>query len=608
MCGIAGVFLSHGEAQEPQLHRAIETLAHRGPDEKGFYCKGALGMGQSRLSIIDLEGGHQPLLSHDGGLVLVANGEIYNFVELRKNLEKRGHRFLTRSDSEAIIHCYAEYGDRFLEYLNGMFAFALYDKAKNRLILARDRLGIKPLFLHQGPRGTCFSSEIKALLPLLNRKPGINPHGLAQYLQNQFSSGGVTIFEGVERILPGEAVCVENGETFKRWRYWSALEIQPRDISQGEAQSEFDALMETVMIQHMRSDVPFGLFLSGGVDSAILLALLSDYKGEPIRTFSVGFPGTTLVNELPGAGKMARLFSSRHTEIIPSERDIFHVLPLTVWAADDLMRDYANLPTALLSRLAGDELKVVFSGEGGDEVFAGYGRYRARPSERFVKNLLNPGSGGFRVRGDLRGRWPEKLLGKLLLDAARSTRLPFVESWSETPSSWSALQKMQYVDIRTALPDNLLVKADRMMMAFGLEGRVPFLDHRVVEFGLSLPDRLKVERGGGKLFLKKWASAFLPEEHLITRKKGFHVPVREWFSEDFLQALRKTLPHIHGMRQWFQPEGILELTEKGKRSSVEGRVLWSLIQFAIWHKIFIEGSGERPPDFISPIEFLNAGR
>lgn len=603
MCGIAGYF-SREPTERLELQSALRNLAHRGPDDSGIHLDDAAALGQTRLSIIDLKGGHQPLYSRDRNLVLVANGEIYNFIELRNELESMGHHFQTGSDSEVIIHCYAQYGDDFLRHLSGMFAFALYDKKHARLILARDRLGIKPLFISQQPNGVLFSSELKALLSLLDHEPIINPDGLAQYVQNQFSTGTTTIVKGIERILPGEAVCLERGKVSDRWFYWSALDVKPVKIDQSEAQEQFDALMEATMLQHMRSDVPFGLFLSGGVDSAVLLALLSRFRDEPIRTFSVGFPGTRLTSELPAAKRAAQLFSSIHTEIRCSEQDIFNILPMTVWAADDLMRDYANMPTALLSSAAGRELKVVFSGEGGDEVFAGYGRYRSTGPERYFKGLISPGSGGFRTRGDVRGKWKRHLFQEPLLNSISSARDPFVHAWSKTPDSWSDLARMQYVDLVTALPDNLLVKADRMMMAFSLEGRVPFLDHRVVEFGLSLPDHLKIRRGMGKLFLKKWAQQYLPSDHLFSPKKGFHVPVGEWIGEGFLDGLRDKLTLNEGVTRWFRPDGIRRLIEQSRKSSISRRVLWSILQFALWHRMFIEGTGERPLNSINPLDLL----
>jgi asparagine synthase (glutamine-hydrolysing) len=404
--------------------------------------------------------------------------------------------------------------------------------------------------------------------------------------------------------MPGEVVVIEKGRITDRRTYWSPLRIEPRTIEYAEAEAEFDEIMDTVMTEHMRSDVPFGLFLSGGVDSAILLALLSRLKDEPVRTFSVGFPGTGLADELPAARAMARQFVSRHEEITPDVQDVYGVIPLTVWAADDLMRDYANLPTCLLAASAARELKVVFSGEGGDEVFAGYGRYRAPWLERFTKSLLAPGTGGFRSRGTFRGRWPEKLFGTQLRQAIRDHLTPFIDARGRTPDTWSDLMRMQYTDLVTAIPDNLLVKTDRMTMAWGLEGRVPFLDHRIVEFGLSLPSNLKIQSGEGKVFLKRWASRYIPEDYLRKPKKGFHVPMGEWLSRPFIEELQKILPAHPSIKPWFKPAGILELIKRSPDSPVNTRMLWAILQFAIWYKLFIENSGERPETFKDPIEFL----
>ncbi|MFO7685769.1 MAG: asparagine synthase (glutamine-hydrolyzing) [Desulfobacterales bacterium] len=605
MCGITGIFLRNGFADRKRLAESARSLSHRGPDHTDSFVDGPFGMAHTRLSIIDLGGGNQPLFARNGELALIANGEIYNFIELRRDLEKLGHRFTTRSDSEAILHAYVQYGKDFLKVLHGMFAFALYDKTDQRLILARDRLGIKPLFLAHLAGGVAFASEIKALLHLDSGPPQVDPAGLIEYLQNQFSCGRTTLLKGCERLLPGEAVLIEQGQVRERWRYWSALEIKPAAMDFEEARDVFDRLMEKVMRQHMRSDVPFGLFLSGGVDSAILLALLSRYKDEPIRTFSIGFSDSRLADELPQAERLARRFGSRHTAIRPDVEAIFHSLPYTVWAADDLMRDYASLPTAILAQAAAKELKVVFSGEGGDEVFAGYGRYRSSSLERWIKGILAPGSGGFRTRGTLRGRWPQRLLKPEVLGCLKTARSPFVEAWQATPFDWSDLQRMQYVDLVTALPDNLLVKLDRMLMGWGLEGRVPFLDHRVVTFGLGLPDDLKVNAKHGKAFLKRWALEYLPADHLYGPKRGFHVPVAEWIRGRFLTVLAEVLPRHAAIRSWFRPEGVAQLIRTCRSSGPGIRIVWALLQFAIWHHFFIDGKGQRPPVKLDPLEILD---
>jgi asparagine synthase (glutamine-hydrolysing) len=606
MCGIVGQFRQTGPVDRERLAIAVSRLTHRGPDEQGTHLAGSVGLGHTRLSIIDLAGGHQPLRTADGALTLIANGEIYNFVELRAALQARGHEFLTHSDSEVILHAYREYGETFLDHIQGMFAFALLDPALDRLILARDRLGIKPLFLAVEAEGVSFASEIKGLLPLLTSAPAINPAGLAEYLQNQFATGTTTLLRGIERVLPGEAVWVESGRIARRQRYWSPLTVRPRNIGYDEAAREFDGLMDRVITEHMRSDVPFGLFLSGGIDSTILLAQLSRRSEQPIRTFSVGFPGTSLKDELPQALAMSRRYGSRHLEIRPDAESIIHSLPLTVWAADELMRDNANLPTALLAQAAGQELKVVFSGEGGDEAFAGYGRYRASRWERWLKGLLAPGSGGFRTRGAFRGPWPRRLFRPDLLEALAGARQPVVDAWRETPADWGDLQRMQSVDLRQALPDNLLVKADRMLMAWGVEGRVPFLDHRIVEFGLSLPDDLKISGRQGKHFLRRWAAADLDEEQLAGRKRGFYVPMNDWLDPAFLERLERILPGHPALADYFRPDGVRALIRGCRDIRQGGTLLWAIIQFALWRQFLAEDFAHRPDARCDPLDLLRA--
>jgi asparagine synthase (glutamine-hydrolysing) len=574
------------------LQAQAGCLAHRGPDHRGIHIDDGAGLAHTRLSIIDLGGGDQPLHADDGRLSLIANGEIYNYIELRAELERRGRRFTTGSDCETILHAYAEYGADFLDHLHGMFAFALHDRARGHLLLARDRLGIKPLFLARTARGWAFASELKALRPILGT-PAIDPRALAQYLQCQFSTGRATICQGVERLLPGEVVTLALDGGVSRRQYWTPRDIAPAALDPADAMACFDELMHTVMTQHMRADVPFGLFLSGGLDSSLLLALLSRLKGEPIRTFSVGFGDSPRGTELDLAETLARRYGSRHTVLRPTGEDMLRRLALSVWAADDMMRDFANLPTLMLAEAAGAELKVVFTGEGGDEVFGGYHRYRSGRLERWFKNLLFPGSGGFRTTGNFRGL-EGAVFGPELRDAARHWRDDFIAAWRSAPRGWSDLQRMQLVDLTTALPDNLLVKADRLLMAYGVEGRVPFLDHRVVEFGLALPDALKVTRHRGKEFLRRWAERYLPPDHLRAPKRGFTVPMDAWLRGTTLDRLERALSASPAIRTWFQPQAVHRLAALQRRGRNVTKNLGALLQFALWHRIFIEGDGARP--------------
>lgn len=600
MCGIAGLYTSG--RPEPELIRAMALrLAHRGPDHQDVYADERVCLGHTRLSIIDLVSGDQPLYANDGELVLVANGEIYNYVELRSELEAKGYHFATRSDCETILYAYMEYGDDFLARLEGMFAFALYDRASRRLILARDRLGIKPLFMTRTPFGLAFASELKGLLPAIGT-PAIDPGALAQYLQCQFSSGRQTIFAGVERLLPGEVITLDEQGLLERRFYWSPLDVQPADIGQDTAAGTFERLMDTVMTQHMRSDVPFGLFLSGGLDSSLLLALLSRGRKEPIRTFSIGYPDSPRGSELELAEQLALRYGSRHTVLHVGVDALMERMALAVWAADDLINDFASLPTLMLAESAGHELKVVFMGEGGDEVFAGYRGYQAPWLQRAVKDLLHPGSGGFRTTGQLSGL-ERRLLGPALQMAAQDWRKNFISAWQAAPHDWSRLQRMQYVDLITALPDMLLVKADRMLMAYGVEGRVPLLDHRIVELGLSLPDRLKIGGRQGKLFIRRWAADLLPASHLRAPKRGFYVPLASWLQGKNLDRLEQTLSASPAIRAWFQPRALSELADRQRRGQSVTRPLAALLQFAIWHRLFIEGDGRRP-DLCDPIAYL----
>ncbi|EXJ13476.1 asparagine synthase (glutamine-hydrolyzing) [Imhoffiella purpurea] len=605
MCGISGFILRPGQRPETEtLSLMCGRLAHRGPDDSGIHCSGPVGLAQTRLSIIGLATGHQPMVSADGRLALAANGEVYNYLELNAELRALGRRTLTDSDSETILHAYAVHGLDFLTRLRGMYAFALHDAERGQLILGRDRLGIKPLFYVRLPDRIAFASEIKALLPLLPGRPQLIPSALRQFLQNQFAGGEQTLIAGIRRVPPGEALVIDSELRIRRHRYWSALEVAPRAIGFEEARAELDSLMREAMREHMRADVPFGLFLSGGVDSAVLAAMLEEQGAGRIKSYSVGYRGTRMAHELDEAARVAEHFGFDHHPLELELDQVFGRIPHSIWCADELMRDYACLPTSILAETAGRELKVVFSGEGGDEVFAGYGRYRPPLAERWVKSILHPGSGGFRTRGQWSGHWSRRLLGPALRAEPEPDRSPFLRAWGETPRGWSDMRRRQYTDLVTALPDNLLVKTDRMLMGFALEGRVPFLDHRIVEFGLSLPDALKVRGHQGKWLLKRWAEPRLPPGHLDRRKRGFHVPVGDWLTGEVAAGVGERLMRNPGVRDWFRAEAIPELVAARQHGRGGGRELFGLMQFAIWHRLFIERPGLAPAPDEDPLDWI----
>jgi asparagine synthase (glutamine-hydrolysing) len=604
MCGIAGMILGRGSVKGAELSGLLKLLKHRGPDGEGKHIDDAVGLAHTRLAIIDLVSGQQPLYSRDKNLCLIANGEIYNYLELRDELQSKGYVFTTNSDCEPLLYAYEEYGTDFLKRIEGMFALVLYDHSRKRLLLARDRLGIKPLYISRTDKGLFFGSELKALFHMTGGVPPLDPASLVQYLQNNFTTGRRTICKGIERILPGEVMLVDEHLNIQRWGYWSVEDITTEPWDFDDACREFDTLMSDIIIKHLRSDVPIGLYLSGGIDSSVLLALLKEHSRYTPSTYSIGFASDSVKSELSHAKAAAERFGSQHFEFTVESSDLFNRIAHSVWCSDDLMGDYANLPVSLLSEQVSKHIKVVFSGEGGDEVFAGYGRYRKSRAQRFLKNLIKPGSGGFRVKPHFPKNLSDRLFGPALKTVAHSWRDPFIEMWKLSPSSWSDLQRMQYVDLKTWLPDDLLVKADRMMMAWGLEGRVPFLDHRMVEFGLKLPDGLKISRNNGKLFLRRWAERHFPVEHLQGRKRGFTVPVTDWFTREYLAVLSEALTGSEVVRQWFEPEGIRWLLEEQKRTGRYYQHLFRILQLATWHRIFVENGGTMPPRSIHPARLL----
>lgn len=595
MCGIAGLILRDGHPDPAILARAAGWLGHRGPDESGVEIMGAVGLAHTRLSIIDLAGGHQPIRDPRGDYVLVANGEIYNFVELMAQARDHDWHFSSRSDSETIVYAYARHGVEGLARLNGMFAFALYDVRRRSLVLGRDRLGIKPLYFATLPDRLVFASEIKALLPLLPRTPGLSAAALARTLEVGFNSGRDTLFDGVRRLDPGTVLIVGPDLSLKLVPYWSPLAVVPREsLSLTDAQDAFAELFDQVLGEHMRADVPYGLFLSGGLDSASLLWRLSERSSGPLHTFSVGYGQGGGKDELADAARVARHFGSVHTQLRLDLRDALNALPFSVWAADDLVYDPACLPTALLARRAARHLKIVFTGEGGDEVFAGYGRYRNTGIQRLAAWLRAPHRASYRWRS----RWPETMRRACFgpeLELARASRHePMAFAWCRAPREWGYVRRAQLADMQTELRDDLLVKLDRMLMGFGLEGRVPFLDHRLVELGLSLPDRVKIRRGVGKVLIREWARAALPPEHTRVKKRGFGVPFEALLRGELLTRIEQRLEANPMLRAWLRPGGVAAVARLQREAGRGTGLLMQLMQLAAWYRIFLDGPRRRP--------------
>ena len=570
MCGIAGLIMRGGQSPDASvLDRLAEALAHRGPDGRGRHVYGNVALLQNRLSIIDLEGGGQPIF--DGqGRAIVANGEIYNYLELRENLPQAV--FTTASDSEVPLHLYARDGESFADQLRGMYAIAMHDPIKNVVVLARDPFGIKPLYLAQGPWGIAFASEAQALIKAGLVAAAIDPTARAELLQLQFTCGEATIFPGITRVPAGATLIIENGKV-RLARLRPAL---PRAGSQsGDASSLLDQL-DRVLSQsvdlHQRADVPYGMFLSGGIDSSVLLALMARLNPRPVLAYTAGFPNAQAHDERAHAKAVAQHLGAHHVEVEFSEDDFWQLLPKVAAAMDDPAADYACLPTYKLAMRAGQDVKVILSGEGGDELFGGYGRYRKvmRPwplSKRMRRNgtfdkvdVLKPLTG-----------WRERL-GRAEAEACAVT-------------GRTRLQAAQAIDCGDWLANDLLTKADRCLMAHAIEGRVPFLDPQVAEFAFTLADRWKVRHGLGKHLLRLWLDRVLPMARPFDKKRGFTVPVGGWMAaRGQIGALVAGQP---GIAEIAKPGRVEDLfaAPSGKTSSAR----WSLLFYALWHQIHIQG-------------------
>ena len=568
MCGIAGFMSNRGAAPgEALLDAFAGALGHRGPDGTGRYRAGGVAMVQTRLAIIDLETGDQPL-HEPAGAALVANAEIYDYVEQRAALV--GASFATKSDCEVALHLYRRDGARFAEALRGMYAVALYDPTEARLFLARDPFGIKPLYYLETGDGLAFASEPQALIAAGLVEPRLVPRARNQLLQLQFTTGRDTIFEGVKRVLPGETLVVANGRIVERLRRGALPEGGPEEVGEAEAERRLDAALEESVRIHQRSDVPYGMFLSGGIDSSALLTLMARLNDRPVRAFTIGFEGARAHDERAHARSLAHRLGAEHVEVTFAEADFWALLPEVAAALDDPVADYAALPTYKLAATAAQGLKVVLTGEGGDELFAGYGRYRS---------VLRPwwrGGKAFRGRGAL------DRLGILRDDPVGWRDDIAAAEATEARGGRSRLQVAQAVDCADWLPHDLLTKVDRCLMAHGLEGRTPFLDPHVAAAVFRLPDALKVRGGMGKWLLRRWLAERQPEARPFSRKRGFTVSVGEWIAAQG-PRLGPLVAGQPGVAEACNPAKVTALF-KNPRGRRRGFAAWLLLFYALWHR------------------------
>jgi len=579
MCGIMGIMTTNGRAPDAALvKRMAEALHHRGPDSRGHYEFGNLRMAQNRLAIIDLKTGDHPLYE-PGGAALIGNGEIYNYVELREDPVLAGINYATNSDFEPSLYLYRRLGLAFLERLRGMYAFALHDAPTGRLVLSRDAFGIKPLYYVERPDLFAFASEPRALIAAGLAQATLDPLKRAELLELQFTTGRDTPFLGIRRLLPGETLVLTEVRIVERRRLDAVCAAGHEPWSEEEALARLDAALTDSVRVHQRSDVPYGMFLSGGIDSSTLLALMAKLNDRPVRAFTIGFSGSHVPDERALARKLAQKVGAEHAEVEFDEADFWAYLPKVAESLDDPTADYATLPTYKLAAEVKGSLKVILTGEGGDELFAGYGRYRSavRPWWMWGRTM--------RARGILDGLGV--LQGSLegWRDGIRAAELA-----AALPGR-SKLQIAQAVDMADWLPNDLLTKADRCLMAHSIEGRVPFLDPIVAAVAFRLPDKLKIRGKRGKWLLRRWLARELPDAQPFSAKRGFTVPVAEWIARK-ADRIGPLVARQEGVRQVCDPRAVERLfTRKGKRAAFAE---WSLLFYACWHQRHIMGiSGAR---------------
>lgn len=627
MCGIAGklLFEEKEKVTHEEIQRMCNTLIHRGPDDQGMYIKGRIGLGHRRLSIIDLDSGKQPITNEDGTIWTVFNGEIYNYVELKEFLVGRGHTFSTETDTEVIVHLYEEQGDEFLASLRGMFAIALWDNRRQRLLLARDRIGKKPLFYSVIPdKALLFGSEIKAILQDPRVKSELDVEALDAYLTLLYVPAPLTMFNGIQKLLPGHLLVCENGKVIIR-EFWD-LHYQPRTVlHEDELVEELESILRESVRIRLRSDVPIGAFLSGGVDSSSVVSIMSQLMTRPVVTCAVGFEEEEH-NELCFAKNIADRFSCSHYEHL-IQPDVGSLVPRLVGFFDEPFGDSSAVPTYYVSQMARQHASVVLSGDGGDEVFAGYSRHYLQRLECRLRRLL-PGSPGRSVAAalatwlpEMKGRATFKKLSMmpdeayayklshslfneeekrgLYSDALRAASVSFdatgsLRRYYNRCDATDPLDKALYVDIKTYLPDDILVKVDRMSMAHSLEVRAPLLDHKLIEFTATLPSSLKLKGRTTKYLLKEVMRKYLPADILSRPKHGFTMPLGQWLKGPLREMVEDSLLGTIARQRGLFNGSFTKMLWSRHASGQEdySHQLWMLLMFELWHRQYLDYSSK----------------
>ena len=633
MCGIAGIleFGRDTRANPAALREMCRAITHRGPDDEGFYTDGAVGIGMRRLSIVDVAGGHQPISNEDGTLWIVFNGEIYNHLALREQLIARGHRYSTHSDTETIIHLFEEYGADCVQHLRGMFAFAIWNRNTKTLFIARDRLGIKPLYYKLSPERLLFGSEIKAVFAHGGVRPEFNRAALPEYLAFGYLSAEESCYNGILKLLPGHTMTVAPDGTANIRQYWD-LDASTTHESRDENHyvQSYRELLEGAVQSHLMSDVPLGVFLSGGVDSSAVAALMTKLRRESVETFSVGYTEQTY-SELPFARTVSDHIHSRHHEVFVSEDDFFGSLPHLIWHEDEPIVWPSSVSLYFVARLARERVTVVLTVEGADETLAGYTRYAFTLKNAAMDRAYRSMVPSFARRGlrdaiatssllsaTLRRKLEHTFLAKdgnswasfyfdnffsafgaaeqnglltadFAQEAAPSTAYNNVLAFWEH-SSGEMLQRLLYTDIKTYLVE-LLMKQDNMSMAASIESRVPFLDHVLVEFATRIPREAQIQGLAGKGVLKKAVQDLLPHSILYRPKLGFPTPWSGWLAGPRLETIRAMLLEPRSLnRGYFRREAIEKLFDehRAKHRDNYDRI-WRLLNLELWHRVCLEG-------------------
>ncbi len=624
MCGICGKLNFDRQQRVPAslVHAMADTIAHRGPDDDGYYISGAVGLGFRRLAIIDLNTGHQPLSNEDGTVWIVFNGEIYNYRQLREDLLKKGHKFKTQTDTEVIVHLYEEFGVECVEKLRGMFAFAIWDERKGSLFLARDRVGIKPLYYYLSDSCIIFGSEIKAILADQEVRPEVVPGMVDRFLSFYYVPGEETLLRNIYKLAPGSYMLIGQGKIEIK-RYWD-LHFSPVDCTQKEAEQKLLSLLDECVQSHMISDVPVGFLLSGGVDSTAMLGMAVGKTDHALSSFTLGFAFPGLADERPYARLAASRYGSEHHEMTISAQEFADFVPNFAWYMEEPVCEPQAIALYYVTKLARDYVKVLISGEGGDEAFAGYPIYRNvlwlerikralgpvnhavaaglqwvnsfRPSARLMKYapLFNVNFESYyfsRTSSPSRffnSNSDELYSSDFAQHVDKRFSLSPIEKYLAQSSANGYINRMLYTDTKSSLPDDLLLKADKMTMANSVELRVPFLDHRFLEFAASLPENFKVKGFTTKYIAKTALRDRVPHEILHRKKVGFPVPYDAWMRNELRDWVRGVLLDPQSVsRGYFNRNSLEKLIEMDLQYCCYSKEILSLVSLELWHRAFL---------------------